>query len=393
LAWAAHFKHWGFGLTFGFCFVAIIPLEKLFDWGGEQMALYLGLTLGDLLIITLNNAVEATLAIILLRRCELRVLQSTIVGVVILHLLLIPGTAFLIGGSKVWEQNLHPHVTQLNNSLLTVGVLSLLLPTAFFTALDRTGTETIVTDGLREQFLQMSRGAAIILLVIYVASRIFLSDPPGEDNAGMLHPSAPQAMHDREHELQHEEPEVNSWVCTITLIIAVAFMAATAEFLVESIEIVREEGHIGEEWFGVVLLPIVSFSADGCVAIIYFGQTILKDLFGYGKPQIPSELAKARAIDLSIQFTLFWMPFLVLLAWWMDSALPLLFDLYEVAVLIGTTFLVNYITQDAKTNWVEGLIMIGFYIMIALSTWFYVGQGELHAMLVSGRCPLLSTEE
>lgn len=34
------------------------------------MALYLGTTLGDLLIITLNNSVEATLAIILLVKCE-----------------------------------------------------------------------------------------------------------------------------------------------------------------------------------------------------------------------------------------------------------------------------------------------------------------------------------
>ena len=52
------------------CFLSIIPLEKLFEWCGEQMALYLGTTLGDLLIITLNNSVEATLAIILLVKCE-----------------------------------------------------------------------------------------------------------------------------------------------------------------------------------------------------------------------------------------------------------------------------------------------------------------------------------
>ena len=91
-AWAAHFKHWHENTTFacayilwiqvrslfadGFCvcgsvcFLSIIPLEKLFDWCGEHMAIYLGLSLGDLLIITLNNAVEATLAIILLLRCE-----------------------------------------------------------------------------------------------------------------------------------------------------------------------------------------------------------------------------------------------------------------------------------------------------------------------------------
>ena len=60
----------GVGAFGSVCFLTIIPLERLFDWCGEQMALYLGLSLGDLLIITLNNAVEATLAIILLLKCE-----------------------------------------------------------------------------------------------------------------------------------------------------------------------------------------------------------------------------------------------------------------------------------------------------------------------------------
>lgn len=40
---------------------------------------------------------------------------------------------------------------------------------------------------------------------------------------------------------------------------------------------------------------------------------------------VPQQLAKARAIDLSVQFTLFWMPFLVLLAWWIGKPLHLLF--------------------------------------------------------------------
>jgi Ca2+/H+ antiporter len=40
-------------------------------------------------------------------------------------------------------------------------------------------------------------------------------------------------------------------------------MAYTAEMLVESIEYVRDAGNIGEEWFGLILLPIVSFAADG----------------------------------------------------------------------------------------------------------------------------------
>ena len=46
-------------------------------------------------------------------------------------------------------------------------------------------------------------------------------------------------------------------------------------------------------------------------------------------------------------------------------------------MLIGSCFLVNYITADAKTNWVEGIIMIAFYLMIVrrrlrLSTFFFL---------------------
>ena len=36
-------------------FLALVPLEHFFDWGGEQVALYCGRDLGDLIIITLNK--------------------------------------------------------------------------------------------------------------------------------------------------------------------------------------------------------------------------------------------------------------------------------------------------------------------------------------------------
>jgi hypothetical protein len=45
-------------------------------------------------------------------------------GVVLLRLLLVPGTAFLVGGARTSKQELHPHIAQLNNTLLTVGYVS-----------------------------------------------------------------------------------------------------------------------------------------------------------------------------------------------------------------------------------------------------------------------------
>jgi len=174
---------------------------------------------------------------------------------------------------------------------------------------------------------------------------------------------------------QKEDPEVNQWVCLAMLIICIAIMAVTAEWLVESVESVKEVANIEEEWFGLILLPFVSFAADGTVAATYFIRYMFRHFFR--EPSPPNTLARAEAIDLSIQFVLFWMPFLTLLAWWTHKPLTLLFDIYEVAVIIGSCFIVNYVTADSKTNWAEGVSMIAFYIMIALCAWFYPGQPEV----------------
>ncbi|KAJ7937359.1 hypothetical protein B0H13DRAFT_2176995 [Mycena leptocephala] len=387
IAWAAHFGKWNDTLTFVLCFLSIIPLEKLFDYGGEQMAFYLGADLGDLLVVTLNNTVEATLAIILLKKCELKLLQSTIIGVVLLHLLLIPGVAFVTGGARVLEQDLHPHLTQLNHTLLTIGVMTLLLPAAFFAALDgRAGlptsetVESFLNDDNRTKFLQMSRGLAVILLTVYICSRIFLHNPPGPGNSELAqHKLAPEALKERAIEMDNEDPEVNQWVCIGMLVITIAIMGATAEWLVDSIEFVREKGGITEEWFGLILLPLVSFSGDGFLAIVFFLRSWIQ--YARGQPSPPATLANARPIDLSIQFTMFWMPFIVILGWWIDRPMSLLFDVFEVALIISSCFIVNYVTADSKTNWAEGYAMLAFYVMIALCSWFYNGQKEMEFLL------------
>ncbi|KAJ1303801.1 hypothetical protein OPQ81_008224 [Rhizoctonia solani] len=413
LSWASHWAHWHYSLTFALSYLAIIPLEKLSDFGGEQMSLYLGTSLGDFVVITLDNVVEATLAIILLTHCELKLLQSTLIGVILLHLLLVPGTAFLTGGSRIWEQHLAPHPTQLNHSLLTFGVMILLLPVALFSALPQSlptngsggstaavaarlmaragggnvdlaieeamihAAENIaVTDSSRGTFLAFSRGLSVLLLLAYIGSRIYLHNPPGENNALELHPSAPEAEKRREAKLEKETALIGPWFGVVLLVVTVALIAVTAEWLVSIIEQVRDEGTISSEWFGLILLPFLSFSADGLIAVAYFLKTIL-----FFHPGSPEELAKARSIDLSIQFALFWTPFIVLLGWWTHRPMSLLFDLWEVAILIGACFLVNYVTADSKTNWVEGMIMVLFYVGIALVAWFYNGQPEVHEML------------
>jgi Ca2+:H+ antiporter len=89
-------------------------------------------------------------------------------------------------------------------------------------------------------------------------------------------------------------------------------------------------------WFGLILLPLVSFAGDGTVAVTYFVRYMFRHFFHTPSP--PTTLARAEAIDLSIQFTLFWMPFFVLLAWWTGKPLSLLFGVYAQGCIILNSF-------------------------------------------------------
>ena len=109
---------------------------------------------------------------------------------------------------------------------------------------------------------------------------------------------------------------------------------------------------------------MVSYSADGILSVGYYCRSSLVKR-GYLVTDSPTcKLAQGRSIDLGIQFLLFWMPFLVLIGWFSHKPMSLLFDMFEIVLLLGACFLVNYVTADAKTNWAEGVMMVTFYFMI-----------------------------
>lgn len=75
-------------------------------------------------------------------------------------------------------------------------------------------------------------------------------------------------------------------------------------------------------------------------------------------------MASYRHVDDAIQFVMFWAPVVVLLGWIMNRPMSLLFDLFEVAILVGSCFLLNYVTEDSKTNWSEGVMLVALYAMV-----------------------------
>ena len=70
---------------------------------------------------------------------------------------------------------------------------------------------------------------------------------------------------------------------------------------------------------------------------------------------------------------LFWTPVLVLVAWIHGNPLSLLFDTFEVVLVIVAGFLLNRVTSNSETNWAEGVLLVVFYSMVVrtLSSHFY----------------------
>ncbi|KAH0020215.1 calcium/proton exchanger, partial [Aureobasidium melanogenum] len=142
------------------------------------------------------------------------------------------------------------------------------------------------------------------------------------------------------------------------LVIITVAVAICAEYLVDSIDAIVEEAHISKTFIGLILLPIVGNAAEHVTACV----VAYKDKM---------DLAIGVAIGSSLQISLFVTPFLVLLGWAMGQPMTLHFQMFETVVFFVSVLVVNYLIADGKSNYLEGAMCIGTYIIIALAMWVY----------------------
>ncbi|TVY32257.1 Vacuolar calcium ion transporter [Lachnellula subtilissima] len=93
---------------------------------------------------------------------EIRIVQASLLGSILANLLLILGMCFLLGGLRFQEQIYNSTVTQMSACLLSLSVMSLLLPTAFHASF-----KTEVAAKATRMVLKVSRGTSVILLLVY----------------------------------------------------------------------------------------------------------------------------------------------------------------------------------------------------------------------------------
>eukprot|EP00928_Gymnodinium_smaydae_P027109 TRINITY_DN21074_c0_g1_i1.p1 TRINITY_DN21074_c0_g1~~TRINITY_DN21074_c0_g1_i1.p1 ORF type:complete len:436 (+),score=79.84 TRINITY_DN21074_c0_g1_i1:83-1309(+) len=336
----AFFSRWGCMASFSFSFLAIIPLASILGDATESCSHHFGDAVGGLLNATFGNAVEMILSLSAIKKGYLKVVQDNLVGSVLSNLLLVLGMAFVGAGMLRLEDVFNKEAAGVNSSLLLLASIGMVLPTLFS---NMDGTSQI-------DMLDISRICACVLATVYGFFMLF------QLKTHVHHFRTSQA----DEPIPEEEDEGPFFsVGTASCIMAATTLLITflSEVLIGSIDPVCEQYGVPRTFIGLVLLPIVGNAAEHLTAVM-------------GALRGKMDLAMAVAVGSSTQVALFIVPFSVLIGWWYEQPMSLDFGVFGSCVIILAVFLVGHVSGDGAANWLEGVMLLATYFMIASICWY-----------------------
>ncbi|GMM39085.1 Vcx1 protein [Saccharomycopsis crataegensis] len=367
---------WNAIAVFVLNFFAICALASILAFSTECISDHVGETLGALLNATFGNIVELIVSVIALRNNQIRIVQTSMLGSILSNLLLVLGCCFVCGGWNRLQQSFSKTVAQTMSSLMALACASLVIPAAFNASLAELNHEAPATpENPNPEILALSRATSVVLLVIYVLYLFFqlvthrslfepaeheLDDEHHSIRRGSILSSEESHLPEVPVSLDDDLYTLSLRSSIITLVVSTLLTSFSADFLVGSIDVMVERTGISKSFIGLILIPIIGNAAEHITAVI----VATKDKM---------DLAIGVAVGSSMQIALFVTPAMVLAGWAMDVPMNLYFSLIETAVLFVSVFITNYLILDGESNWLEGAMLLGTYIIIALAFYFFPG--------------------
>jgi len=241
------------------------------------------------------------------------------------------------GGMKYERQKFNQIAAGMGASLLLLAAVGLIIPALFhFTAADR----GIVIE--RELSLTIS----FILFVIYVATLLFTLKTHHHLFAGEAH--SPSDLGE-----QPWTPRVSISILTVVA----SLVALMSEMLVGALEPAVQQLGLTRVFVGVILVALVGNAAEHSTAVM----VALKNKM---------DLAYGIAVGSSLQIALLVAPLLVFASYLFGTPLDLIFTPFEVAAVTISVLIVGFVAMDGESNWLEGVMLVGVYLMLAIAFFF-----------------------
>jgi Ca2+:H+ antiporter len=326
--------HLNAALTFLFSAVSLAVLALVVGQATEQLGNYLGPGATGIVQATVASMPELFVSFFALQAGLVTVVQSALVGSILANSLLVMGLAFLLGGWKNGTQRFGSERPRAIVILMVLAVSALVVPTI---------TNAIHTPASAHEET-LSIASALVLLVVFIGSILFSL------KGGQLGEAVPATEYD---EKRWSLPRV-----LFVLIAAGIGAAFISDWFVEALEPTIEALHISQAFAGLVVVAIAGNAVENVVGI----RLAIKNKADY---------AISVVMNSSLQVALALTPILVILSYFFTTT-PLTLVLPELLVvaLSLTAILSALIVYDGESNWLEGLALIGLYIMVAISFWW-----------------------
>ncbi len=319
-------------LIFSLTSLALIGLAWILGQATEALGHHAGPRAGGILNATFGNAAELIITIFALAAGLTTVVKASILGSIIGNVLLVLGASFLVGGLKNGTQKFSATMAGANASMLAIVAVALAIPTIFAT--------TGPTKGFwPTEYLSVE--VAVVMIVLYVLYLIFYLRHPQGMATGV----------------EVEDVPFGPKASLVLLLGTTAAVAYVSEVFVGAIEPLVEEIGISALFVGVILVPIVGNIAEHVVGV----QIAYRNRMDF---------SMAVSLGSSLQVALFVTPVLVFLGPLLGHPLDLVFTPLELGALGAAVIVTAFISLDGESNWLEGAMLCGVYVIAALAFFF-----------------------
>lgn len=324
--------------------LAILPLAGLLGQATEALADRFGAGVGGLLNATFGNAAELIIAIAALRHGLHDVVKASLTGSIVGNALLVLGVAFIAGGAGRDRQTFDRQAAGSSATLLVLAAIAFVVPALFPLAARLAAQQAGVSPAhaLAGQH-DLSMAIAVVLFLVYVASLVFMLGTHRVHFAG---------------EPVREPHPWPVWRAGLVLALATAVTAWMSELLVDAVHGASAALGLTQVFVGVVIVAVVGNAAEHWSAV----RMAIEDRM---------DVALQIAVGSSLQIALFVAPVLVFVSRLVPGGpLDLRFTPFEVLSVALAVGAVNLVAQDGESNWLEGVLLVATYLVLALAFYY-----------------------
>ena len=331
------------------CFIVsatgIIPIALLLSDATEEIAEHSGPTIGAICTAVFGNFAEFIIALSALRLGLIDVVKASITGAILSDLLLVTGVAMLVGGLKYSEQSFQETMVRTNGAAMTLAVMAMALPASL-----------ISTSGIDDPIAihGLSMTVAVILIAIYFLTLIFSL----ATHSHLFDPQHLQKDETESESSQEEGTNINLLPWIIQLILCTALLAYQSESFVHFLEPATEQLGFSALFTGIIIIPIIGGFSEYVPAV----KGALKD-----QMDLPISLAMGSSLLVALLIA----PALIIIGSLIGQPMDLDFTAFEVIALIFSVLIVNLVNMDAKSNWLEGVLLLGMFSIFGAAFYYY----------------------